>query len=115
MIERYRPQVTNIERAVNTLQFSPRSSRGSNSSSNSTPRESIDSGVSSFTPERLERPLPVHMVGQTQEEEVPESRAEYDADSGIELPSVSRLRAMFGSNRKEEDADEGNFKRVSEL
>ena len=55
-------------------------------------------------------------VGQTQEEEMPESRAEYDADSGIELPSVSRLRAMFGTtggrsgNRLE--PDEGNFKRV---
>ncbi|KAK7113503.1 hypothetical protein V1264_012777 [Littorina saxatilis] len=112
-VARSEKDVSSIERAVNTLQFSPRSSRGSNSSNSSTPRESIDSGVSSFTPERHERPLPTHMVGQTQEEEVPESRAEYDADSGIELPSVSRLRAMFGSNKKEEDSSEGNFKRES--
>ncbi|KAK7506218.1 hypothetical protein BaRGS_00002330 [Batillaria attramentaria] len=111
-VARSEKEVTGIERALTTLQFSPRSSRGSNSSTNSTPRESIDSGVSSFTPERIERPQPVHMVGQTQEDEMPESRAEYDADSGIELPSVSRLRAMFGK-RREDEPGEGNFKRVS--
>ena len=55
------------------------------------------------------------MIGQTQEDEVPESRAEYDADSGIELPSVSRLRAMFGSQKKDDDMGDGSFKRVSTL
>lgn len=93
---------------VDALQSSPRSSRGSNSSTISTPRESIDSGMSFFA---HERPLPVLIIGQTQEDELPESRAEYDADSGIELPSVSRLRAMF-SNPKEEEFMEGSFKRV---
>ena len=65
------------------------------------------------TPDRMERPKPVHMIGQTQEEEVPESRAEYDADSGIELPSVSRLRAMFGKRGRENDQGDGSFTRVS--
>lgn len=113
-VARSEKEVTGIERALTTLQFSPRSSRGSNSSTSSTPRESIDSGVSSFTPERVERPQPVHMVGQTQEEDMPESRAEYDADSGVELPSVSRLRAMFGK-RRDDDLGEGNFKRIHSI
>lgn len=112
-VERSEKEVTGIEKALTSLQFSPRSSRGSNSSTSSTPRESIDSGVSSFTPERIERPQPVHMVGQTQEDDVPESRAEYDADSGIELPSVSRLRAMFG--KRKEDEEGGNFKRIHSI
>ncbi|XP_076468441.1 uncharacterized protein LOC143299094 isoform X2 [Babylonia areolata] len=97
-----------------TPQTSPRSSQGSTIS---TSRESLDSGVSSapslpplshshshpHPPERT-HPLPVHMVGETKEEEVPESRAEYDADSGVELPSVSRLKAMFASSGSSKEA-----------
>lgn len=104
-------QVNSIVNAVSLLQTSPRSSRGSSSSTASTPRESIDSGTSLTS----ERPQPLHLVGQTREDDIPESRAEFDADSGVELPSVSRLRAMFSPNRKEDDFVDGNFNRVRRL
>ncbi|KAL8563945.1 hypothetical protein ACOMHN_059375 [Nucella lapillus] len=117
-------------RPSSPAQISPRSAQGggnssSNSSTLSTSRESLDSGVS-CTPHTTHpepRPPPVHMVGETREEEVPESRAEYDADSGVELPSVSRLKAMFGSSEKGRKGggrdeplpygDGGSFKRDS--
>ncbi|KAL8558813.1 hypothetical protein ACOMHN_046395 [Nucella lapillus] len=117
-VVRNEKEVSSLERAVHTLQFSPRSSRGlSSSSASSTPRESIDSGVvSTFAQERpLSGSLPpppaaVQLVGHTLEGEVPESCAEFDADSGVELPSVTRLRVMFGSRSKEEE-EQGTFKR----
>ncbi|XP_076459108.1 uncharacterized protein LOC143292571 isoform X2 [Babylonia areolata] len=118
-VARSEREVSSIERAVSTLQFSPRSStRGSSSSLCSTPRESIDSGVSPFL---QERPHPVHLVGHSQEGEVPESRTEFDADSGVELPSVHRLRAMFGGSaaaRGKEDEwllSESGFKRIHSI
>ncbi|XP_025093425.1 uncharacterized protein LOC112563549 isoform X6 [Pomacea canaliculata] len=106
-VTRSEKEVNSIVNAVSLLQTSPRSSRGSSSSTASTPRESIDSGTSLTS----ERPQPLHLVGQTREDDIPESRAEFDADSGVELPSVSRLRAMFSPNRKEDDFVDGNFNR----
>ncbi|KAH9498567.1 hypothetical protein Btru_007408 [Bulinus truncatus] len=78
----------------------------------SSPRQSIDSGVSVSS--KLERPAPVHMIGQTSEDEVPESRTEFNTDGSIELPSVNRLRALF-SNTKDDDMGDGNFKRVHSI
>ncbi|XP_048237941.1 titin homolog isoform X5 [Haliotis rufescens] len=100
-------QVGTIEQTVNRLHESSESSLSPRADSQlSSPRLSIDSGVSSIR----ERPPPTVLVGHTCEDEVPESRGEFDADSGIELPSVHRLRAMF-SKPKEEDFGDGTFQR----
>ncbi|CAL1533487.1 unnamed protein product [Lymnaea stagnalis] len=102
--------------AINTPDLSPsnsiRSSKGDNSSQSSSPRQSIDSGVSVSS--KLERPAAVHMVGHTSEDEVPESRTEFNTDGSIELPSVNKLRAMF-SNTKDDDLGDGNFKRIHSI
>ena len=109
--------MNSIEKAViglqesSSLSPSQNSPRADTSSQLSSRRQSFDSGISSLR-EKVE---PVRLVGHTGEDEVPESRGEYDADSGIELPSVNRLRAMFSSSRKEDDLGEGNFKRVSRV
>ncbi|KAK6166404.1 hypothetical protein SNE40_023104 [Patella caerulea] len=100
-------EVNSIESAVSQLQFNNHLSPRDNSSQHSSPRHSIDSGFSSVR----ERPQPVHIVGSTAEEEVPESRGEFDADSGIELPSVNRLRAMFTQQKRDDDFGDGNFTR----
>uniref|UniRef100_A0A2C9KQJ6 Ig-like domain-containing protein n=1 Tax=Biomphalaria glabrata TaxID=6526 RepID=A0A2C9KQJ6_BIOGL len=91
---------------VNNVDINLTSIKGDSQASS--PRQSIDSGVSVSS--KLERPASVHMVGHTSEDEVPESRTEFNTDGSIELPSVNKLRAMF-SNVKEEDLGDGNFKR----
>ncbi|XP_067687580.1 uncharacterized protein [Haliotis asinina] len=104
-------QVGTIEQTVNRLHESSESSLSPRAESQlSSPRLSIDSGVSSIR----ERPPPTVLVGHTCEDEVPESRGEFDADSGIELPSVNRLRAMF-SKPKEEDFGDGSFQRIHSI
>lgn len=84
--------------------------RGDNFNNTSSPRLSIDSGVS---PTGDRTPV-IQLIGQTSEDELPESRAEFDADSGVELPSVSRLRSMFNvAGMEQDDGQSSNFKRVS--
>ena len=56
--------------------------------------------------------LPVYIVGETCEADLPESRAEYNTDHGIELPSVNRLRSVFGAGKRHEDVQDENCKRV---
>lgn len=51
------------------------------------------------------------MVGHTTEDEVPESRTEFNTDGSVELPSVNRLKAMFSSTQ-DDDLGDGSFKRV---
>ncbi|XP_041374346.1 general transcriptional corepressor trfA-like isoform X2 [Gigantopelta aegis] len=115
-VEHSENEVNSIERAVIGLQESTspspsqNSPRADTSSQLSSRRQSFDSGISSLR-EKVE---PVRLVGHTGEDEVPESRGEYDADSGIELPSVNRLRAMF-STRREDDLGDGNFKRIHSI
>ena len=51
-------------------------------------------------------------TGITSEQDLPESRSEYNEEYGaIELPSVNRLKAMFGGD-KSQDKD-SSIKRVS--
>ena len=61
----------------------------------SSPRLSSDSGVSVSA--STSHPPPVHMVGHTSEDDVPESRTEFNTDGSVELPSVNRLKALFGN------------------
>lgn len=50
-------------------------------------------------------------AGDTQEHDLPESRTEFNEEYGsIELPSVNRLKAMFGGSKFEEK--DSSIKRV---
>ncbi|KAJ8320676.1 hypothetical protein KUTeg_002263 [Tegillarca granosa] len=104
--------VSTIERTVGQLHVSaptsPRSSMWEDNSSNlSSPSLSVDSGFSSIR----ERPLQTVIVGTTSEEDMPESRTEVNEETGVELPSVSRLKAMFSHSKPQDD--DGSLKRVS--
>ncbi|XP_060597174.1 uncharacterized protein LOC132751058 isoform X2 [Ruditapes philippinarum] len=58
-----------------------------------------------------ERPEPTFLKGDTREQDLPESRTEFNEEYGsIELPSVNRLKAMFGGI-KSSDKD-SSIKRV---
>ncbi|XP_063412905.1 titin homolog isoform X4 [Mytilus trossulus] len=99
-----------IERSVEALQVScpasPRSADDDNSNMSS-PSLSIDSGFSSIR----ERPQPTIIIGTTVEDELPESRTELNEETGVELPSVNRLKQLFAHSQEEEAA----FKRRSSL
>lgn len=69
---------------------------------------SFDSGICV-----QERPEQTVMYGTTCEEDIPESRAEYNTDSGMELPSVNRLKSMFSKGVRDEIKDGAEIKRVS--
>lgn len=72
----------------------------------SSPSLSIDSGFSSIR----ERPQPTVIIGTTAEDDLPESRTELNEETGVELPSVNRLKALFGGSGGAEDS---SFQRVS--
>ncbi|VDI42354.1 Hypothetical predicted protein [Mytilus galloprovincialis] len=99
-----------IERSVEALQVScpasPRSADDDNSNMSS-PSLSIDSGFSSIR----ERPQPTVIIGTTGEDDLPESRTELNEETGVELPSVNRLKQLFAHSQEEEAA----FKRRSSL
>ncbi|XP_071149944.1 uro-adherence factor A-like isoform X8 [Mytilus edulis] len=99
-----------IERSVEALQVScpasPRSADDDNSNMSS-PSLSIDSGFSSIR----ERPQPTVIIGTTGEDDLPESRTELNEETGVELPSVNRLKQLFAHSQEEEAA----FKRVHSI
>ncbi|VDI08701.1 Hypothetical predicted protein [Mytilus galloprovincialis] len=99
-----------IERSVDVLQVScpasPRSADDDNSNMSS-PSLSIDSGFSSIR----ERPQPTVIIGTTGEDDLPESRTELNEETGVELPSVNRLKQLFAHSQEEEAA----FKRVHSI
>ena len=94
--------MTSLESSVDHLQ------RATECLPSLSPRQSVDSGVSS-TKEQFH--IPKILIGQSSEEEVPESRSEFDTDSGIELPSVTQLKAMF--NQPKDTQGDTSVKRVS--
>lgn len=102
-------QIGAIERSVEALQVScpasPRSAEDEMYSNMSSPSLSIDSGFSSIR----ERPQPTVMIGTTAEDDLPESRTELNEESGVELPSVNKLKQLFGGS----GGDDSSFHRVS--
>ncbi|WAR09719.1 hypothetical protein MAR_034795, partial [Mya arenaria] len=55
-----------------------------------------------ITPPPVEKPEPTFLKGITSEKDIPESRTEFNEDYTIELPSVNRLKAMFGGTKSTE-------------
>lgn len=54
----------------------------------------------------------IYHTGITSEQDLPESRTEFNDEYGaIELPSVNRLKAMFGGDKSTEK--DSSIKRVS--
>ncbi|XP_053386168.1 titin homolog isoform X2 [Mercenaria mercenaria] len=97
-------QVKHIEGAVSKLADSP---KGKVPSTKSRQAPSIPRQKS---PPR-EKPEPTYLIGDTKEQDLPESRTEFNEEYGsIELPSVNRLKAMFGGI-KSDDRD-SSIKRV---
>ncbi|XP_052259685.1 uncharacterized protein LOC127864044 isoform X4 [Dreissena polymorpha] len=55
-----------------------------------------------ITPPPIEKPEPTFLKGITSESDLPESRTEFNEEYSIELPSVNRLKAMFGGTKQTE-------------
>lgn len=102
-VEHSEHQVASFECSVDQLQ------RATECLPYLSPRQSVDSGVSS-TKEQFQ--VPRILIGQTSEDDVPESRSEFDTDSGIELPSVTQLKAMFNHPK---DVQDSSVKRTKQL
>lgn len=100
-VEHSEHQVASLESSVDQLQ------RVTECLPSLSPRQSVDSGVSS-TKEQFH--VPRILIGQSSEEEVPESRSEFDADSGIGMPSVTQLKAMF--NQPKDTPGDASVKRT---
>lgn len=58
---------------------------------------------------RQERPEQTNLYGDTGEDDLPESRTELNEESGVSLPSVNNLKAMFSRTGV---SDDSSIKRV---
>ncbi|XP_052812701.1 muscle M-line assembly protein unc-89-like isoform X2 [Mya arenaria] len=66
-----------------------------------------------ITPPPVEKPEPTFLKGITSEKDIPESRTEFNEDYTIELPSVNRLKAMFGGTKSTEK--DSSIKRIHSI
>ncbi|KAL5005586.1 hypothetical protein ScPMuIL_016744 [Solemya velum] len=110
-VEQSEKEVKAIEKSLSesVSSLSPLSPNGDTSFS-SLSAVSFDSGICV-----RERPEQTVMYGTTSEEDIPESRAEYNTESGIELPSVNRLKSMFSKGVKDEMTDGAEIKRIHSI
>ncbi|KAL4217154.1 hypothetical protein ACF0H5_023608 [Mactra antiquata] len=108
-------QVKDIEKSVNKL-TEPQTVRGTSNKSYQAPCSPPPQRP--ITPPRAitpPKPEPTFLKGDTKEQDIPESRSEYNEEYGsIELPSVNRLKAMFGGVKEDKNKD-SSIKRIHSI